>query len=276
MKGKDAKKLSALIASYLHNGKVQNSYPSQPSGVVKASCISGIYPYVKAGSNVPSSRIVSGWFKSTNTPSGTASGASLNSLSSFDASSSNGSITVTFTEYDPKSMTQKSSNPTKTYKVGGKSYTLPYYGDINQIYGRVVYAVEVKDSSGNVVATEKLNSATGTLSYKPSSGTYTVTGYYAFESSSGTSNKISKTITVESQLGASYTVVTDDATQLILHVKVPSGNTVTIKAGSSSQSMTTSGKVTLTNMTSGTVVTLTETTKDGKTQELASYTYIGE
>ena len=74
---------------------------------------------------------------------------------------------------------------TPTKKVG--KYTGPYLGDINQIYGKVVYVAEVADATGKIVHSQKLSTNTATLNFTPTPGnTYTVTGYYAFESSSGT------------------------------------------------------------------------------------------
>lgn len=270
--GSDSKQISALIAKYVHNGKLNNSYPSQPSGVVKATCISGIYPYVKPGSGVPKSRIVSGYFKKGNTPSGSASGANLNDLGSFDANLNNGKIEVKFATYNPESMTKE--NPTPTKKYG--SHSLPYLGDIKQIYGKVVYVVEVSDSSGKVVHTEKLSSPTATLKYTPTQGNYTVTGYYAFDSGGGTSNKIQKTITVEGQLGASYSQVSLSSTSLVLKVTVPQGNTVTIEInGGQSQTITKTSNVTFSNLVAGQQynVTFTEKTSDGKTQTLNPYSF---
>ena len=270
--GSDAKNISALIAKYVHNGKVNNSYPSQPSGVVKATCISGIYPYVKPGDGVPSDRIVSGYFKKGNTPSGTASGASLNSLSSFDATLVNGKIQVKFTEYDPKSMTEDNATPTKKYG----SYTLPYLGDIKQIYGKVVYVAEVSDSNGKVVHTEKLSTATATLSYTPKSGTYTVTGYYAYESGNGTSNKIQKTVSVASQLGASYSKVSLSSTELVLKLTIPDGNTVTVSINNGqSQTVSKSSNVTFNNLVAGQQykITFVEKTSDGQSKNLSPYTF---
>ena len=193
--GNDSKNISAIIAKTVHGGKLNNSYPSQPSGVVQSTCISGIYPYVKPSTGVAESRIVTGYFKSNNVPTKTAASASLNNLSSFTATLNNNSVSVTFTEYDPVSMTQSSGTPTKKYG----SYTLPYLGDISQVYGRVVYSVEVADSSGAIVHKQTLNTNTATLSYTFSPGIYTVTGYYAFESGSTTSNKISQTVIVNDQ-----------------------------------------------------------------------------
>lgn len=270
--GNDSKKISALIAKYVHNGRLKNSYPSQPSGVVKSTCISGIYPYVKPGDGVPQDRIVSGYFKKNNMPSGSANGASLNNLSSFDAKLVNGKIQVTFTEYNPKSMTEDNPKPTKKYG----SYTLPYLGDISQIYGKVVYVAEVTDSTGKVVHTEKLSTATATLKYTPQSGNYTVTGYYAFDSGNGTSNKIQKSISVATQLGASYSKVSLTSTQLVLKLNIPSGNTVTVSInGGESQTVSKSSNVTFNNLVAGQQykITFVEKASDGKTKDLSPYTF---
>lgn len=269
--GVDSKNISALIAKYVHGGKLKNSYPARPNGVVKATCVSGIYPYIKPGSGVPQDRIVSGWFKKGNTPSGSANGAQLNSLETFTATLQNGKINVNFKPYNPESMTKEDAKPTKVYQVNGRSYTLPYLGDINQIYGRVVYVAEVSDASGNIVHTEKLNNPTATLKFTPSTGTYTVTGYYAFEKGEGTSNKIQTSLTLEGTLGASYSFVSQNATQLVLLVNVPSGNKVTITAGGATEVLTSSRNVTFSNLTAGSTITFKESTSDGKTQELTPY-----
>lgn len=272
MHGRDSKNISALIAKYVHKGTLKNTYPSQPSGVVKSTCISGIYPYVKPGSGVPKNRIVSGYFKKDNTPSGSASGANLNQLNTFDAVFVNGKIQVSFSKYDPESMTKE--NPTPTKKYG--SVTLPYLGDLNQIYGKVVYVAEVKDSTGNIVHTEKLSSPTAQLKFTPTVGTYTVTGYYAFENGDGTSNKIEKTLSVEGQFGASYSRVSLTSDQLILRINIPAGNIVEIAIDNGqSQMITKTSNVTFSNLVPNQQYTISfiEKTSDGKTQNLDPYTF---
>lgn len=269
----DANKIAAIIAKTVHKGGLKNSYPSKPSGVVKASCISGIYPYVAPGDGVPSDRVVSGWFKKSNTPSGSASGASLKELASFTASLVEGKINVNFAEYDPVSMTQDAT-PTKKF---GK-YTVPYLGDINQIYGKVVYVAEVADATGKIVHSEKLSTNTATLNFTPTPGnTYTVTGYYAFESSSGTSNKLTQTVTVEGNtIGTTYSQVSLTSTTLVLQMNIPAGNSVSISInGGEAKTISTSGQVTFSSLTPATkyIITMTETTSAGQTNTLAPYEF---
>ena len=264
--------ISALIAKYVHGGKLKNSYPSQPSGVVKASCISGIYPYVSPGEGVPSNRIVSGWFKKGNTPSGTASGAALNSLSAFTATLENGKINVNFAEYDPKSMTEDGT-PTKNY--GGQN--LPYLGDIKQIYGKVVYVVEIADSTGKVIHSEKLSTNAATLNYTLSTpGSYTVTGYYAFESGNGASNKISQTVTVEGVVTpASYTAGTPTTSQISYQVVVPTGSKVTAVLNGVTRELTANGTISFDGLAPSTnyTTTFTETRSDGSTHQLTAHSF---
>ncbi|MCD7809708.1 MAG: transglycosylase domain-containing protein [Erysipelotrichaceae bacterium] len=272
--GKPAAQISALIAKYLHSDGVTNSYPSQPSGVVEATCVSGIYPYVKAGDGVPSNRIVSGYFKSNNTPSGSASGASITSLSEFTAEIVNDNqVKVTFSEL---SESYTSGTPTKTYTVNGKSYTLPYYGDINQLYGNVVYVAEITDSSGEVVHSETLSSNTATLNYTLSPGKYTVSGYYAYESNtSTTSNKISQEVTVESTTPATYTASTPTTTSISYTITVPTGSSVTVELNGASKTISENSTVTFSGLTPSTKYTTTfsETTITGTTRKLDSHTF---
>ena len=268
--------ISALIAKYVHNGKVNNSYPSQPSGVVKAQCVSGLYPYMTPGSSVPSSRIVSGWFKKDNVPSGTVGGSTLNNLSAFTASLEGNKISVNFTAYDPVSMTENAT-PTKTYTANGKSYTLPYLGDAKQILGKVVYVVDITDEHGNVVHTEKLSTNTATINYKPTAGTYTVSGYYAFESGSSTSNKINQTVTVQGAtvVPATMTKGTVTATDITIQVTVPTGSTVTLTLSTGAvKTVSASGNVKFDGLTAGTEykVTGVEKTSTGQTNTLTALT----
>ena len=277
MHGSDAKNIAGMIAKYLHNGKVQNSYLPQPSGVVKGTCVTGIYPYIKPGSNVPKERIISGFFKKGNTPSGSASASSIPNLESFNAVlTSDNKIQVEF----PQLNQSKSGTPTKTYKANGKSYTLPYLGDINQIYGSFSYGVEVVDSSGKVVHSEILESENGILSFTPQSGDYIVRGFYTSASGESTSNKIEKTVSVKARLGASYSVSGKTDSTITLNMTVPAGNTVVVtitseSGNSSTQKMTSSGRVTFSSLTPGINYTITfvETTSDGQQRQLQPYYY---
>ncbi len=273
--GKPAAQISALIAKYLHQDGVKNSYPDQPSGVVEASCVSGIYPYVKAGSGVPSDRIVTGYFKSNNVPSSTISGASITSLSNFTAELVNDyQVKVTFSEL---SESYTSGTPTKTYTVGGKSYTLPYYGDISQVYGSVVYVAQIADESGTVVHSETLTSNTATLNYTLSAGNYTVTGYYVYKNNTSlTSNKISQTLTVESNESATYTASTPTSTQISYTITVPSGSSVTVELNGASKTINENSTVTFSGLTPSTTYTTTfkEITASGSEKQLDSHTFI--
>lgn len=271
---RDTNNISAMIAKFLHQDGVKNSYSSMPSGLVKASCVSGIYPYVSAGDGVPSDRVVSGLFKKGNTPSGSASGASLSNLASFTAQMTDSKLQVNFSEYEPKSMTENAT-PTKTYKVGGDSYTLPYLGNINQIYGKVVYKVDITDASGKVVHSQTLSSASGTIDYTLAAGTYTVAGYYAFESGNGTSNKISQTITVEDTTPASYTRLSVTENSATYQITVPQGTSITASLNGASQSLQANGTITFSELTANTSynVTFTQTLANGQTVTLGTDTF---
>ena len=202
----DSREISAEIAKILHQEGLQNDYPAQPETLIKANIVSGIYPYVIPGDDVPANRIVSGYFKASNAPSRVVNASKLNDLQSFNATIENGAIQVEFAEYDPVSMTEENPVPKKDY--GG--ILLPYLGDENQIYGRVVYKVDVKDVLGNILHTEVFNTNKGTLSFNLTPGMYySVNGYYAFETGTGTSNILEKSV-----IGAAVTptIPTDDGT----------------------------------------------------------------
>ncbi len=186
--GSPAAQISALIAKYLHSNGVKGSYPDQPDGVVEASCIAGIYPYVSPSLFTSSSQIITGYFKSDNVPSEstTSTTYSLPDLTSFSAEIvNNNQIQVTFSS-------ATDSSGSTTYTIGGYTFNLPYY---SQIY----YAVDIMESSGKTIYTEKFESNTGILNYTLSEGTYTIVGYYTDESGETTSNQITQIVTITNE-----------------------------------------------------------------------------
>lgn len=219
----DSKNIAAIIAKVVHKNGLKNSY-NTPDNVVQKSIVKGIYPYVLPGEGVPEERILTGWFKTDTVPTTTLNGGSLNNLSSFNASLNSNTISVQFSEYNPVSMT-KDATPTKQYG----SYTLPYYGDPNQVYGKVVYVVEVKDSDGNVVHTQKLNTNTATLNFNAADSQYTVTGYYGYETGTATSNKIDVRVTNSFAGSSSCTIVTKTSNSITIKANPYNGSTVLIQ-----------------------------------------------
>ncbi|MCD7839469.1 MAG: transglycosylase domain-containing protein [Erysipelotrichaceae bacterium] len=186
--GSPAAQISALIAKYLHSDGVKGSYPDQPSGVIEASCIAGIYPYVSPSVLTLSSQIVTGYFKEDNLPSEsvTSTTYSLPDLTSFSAEIvNNNQIQVTFAS-------ASGSSGTTTYNLGGYTFSLPSY---SQIY----YTVDIIESSGKTLYTETLSTYTGILNYTLPEGTYTIAGYYTDESGQTTSNQITQIVTITNE-----------------------------------------------------------------------------
>lgn len=221
----DSKNIAAIIAKTVHKDGLKNSYKEVPETLKEIKIVSGIYPYVLPGEGVPKERIITGWFNEDNKPSTTLNGGTLNNLNSFTATVTGSKINVQFTEYDPITMTQ-SSTPTKQYG----NYTLPYLGDANQVYGKVVYAVDVKDSSGNIVHSEKLNTNIGTLNFNAVGNSYTVTGYYAYETGTTTSNKIDVTVqgTAPISTSSSCSVTTKTNNSITVKASPGMGSTISI------------------------------------------------
>jgi penicillin-binding protein 1A len=255
----------------VHKDGVKNSYHT-PTTVVQAKVVTGIYPYVSPGSNVPSSRITTGWFKEGYEPSSSASASvSMPTLKSFTASVSKRKISVEFTK------AASSSSGYKTYKVNGKSYSLPYLGDLSSITASVTYHVDVLDSSGTTVHSEDLSSNTGTLNYTPSAGTYTVVGYYV--NGDSTSNKIKQNVTVKSFFGGLLNIGSSTANSIGVSVEVPEGNSIAISLSSNgavlkSTNVTYDQSFNFTNLSPSTTYTITavETTADGESKQIASKT----
>ena len=274
---KDANQVAALIAKYAHDGHLENKYPGQPKDVVKTSCISGIYPYVSVNGSIPKDRVSTGYFKKSNMPKGSAESAALNTLDMFKATANNNRIDVQFTPYDPKSMTE-SSKPTKVYKTSdGRSYKLPYLGDIKQIYGKVVYVVEVTNSSGKVVHKQTSSKDKFTLNFNPGSGSYTVKGYYAYENSSTYSNAISQSIEFKHKEEASYQQIGGIENNILtLDIKVPEGSTIVVKIEDIRKDISSSQRLTidLSSLTPGHSYTvyIIENTASGETKHLSPLT----
>lgn len=175
----EARKFCAALFSKLVENGVTNSYPAQPNDVYQASIVKGVYPYKSPSANTPASKIATGWFRKGHGPSDTMSDIGINNLGSFDASIlGDGRISVNFSAYDPIQATTNDQT-----------------NEATQLYGKVVYAIEVVDASTKqTLYSTKLSTNTGTLDYKPT-GQVIVTGYYTYENAEGIkSNTISKTI----------------------------------------------------------------------------------
>ena len=179
-------KVLQTLFSSLKNKSTDKSYPGQPDDVVKASIVKGIYPYVSPADNVPQEAIVEAWFKKGTTPTTSSDGSeyNLNQLSSFSATfDSSQKINVTFAKYDPENATIDEKATVAT-----------------QLFGKVVYTVQVIDDSNGVVHTQNFNTPTGTLNYTPT-GNVKVVGYYSYEKAAErTSNKIEVPVTIVSPL----------------------------------------------------------------------------
>ncbi|MCD7893481.1 MAG: transglycosylase domain-containing protein [Erysipelotrichaceae bacterium] len=186
--GSPAAQISGLIAKYLHQNGVKNSYPEQPDGVVEASCIAGIYPYVSPSLFTSSSQIETGYFKENNVPSESTVSTTyaLPDLTSFNAEIvNNNQVQVTFAN-------ASESTGSQTYNIGGYTFSLPYYSDI-------YYAVDIIESSGKTVYSEKLTTYTAVLNYTLSAGSYTIAGYYCDESGEITSNQMTQVVVVSEE-----------------------------------------------------------------------------
>ncbi|WP_296879440.1 transglycosylase domain-containing protein [Thomasclavelia sp.] len=161
-------KVVGELLEYLEdNTSDKQTYPDQPSSVEQVQIVKGVYPYQSPSSSTPQSNIVTCWVKKGKGPSSTAAEATINNLSSFDATlNSSGTIDVTFGAYDTSTGTT---------------------------YGTVVYMVDIYDEANQLVHSEKLTTNKGTINYKPT-GKVRVVGYYKYDELDITSNKMEKTI----------------------------------------------------------------------------------
>ena len=183
----EASKLTSVIFKYLTANGVKNSYPKQPDDVFKASIVKGIFPYKSPSANTPADRIATGWFKKGTGPSGAVEALGINNLSSFEASlDGNKRINVKFAAYNPVEATTNADA-----------------NEATQMYGKVVYVVEVTNAStGAVVHSTKLSTNTATLDYV-ANGKVNVTGYYSYENAGNIkSNSITKTLGEDAALSA--------------------------------------------------------------------------
>lgn len=209
-------KVVGELLEYLEDNTTEKkSYPDQPDSVEQIQIVAGVYPYQSPSSSTPASSIITCWAKKGKGPTSTAAEATINNLNSFEASlNSSGTINVSFGAYDTSTGTT---------------------------YGTVVYVVEVYDQSNQLVHTETLSSNTGTINYKPT-GNVKVVGYYKYAELEVTSNKVERTINVNTtQLDdVSYTITSNgstvsngstiSSTSIAINVQAQSeSNTITIQ-----------------------------------------------
>lgn len=218
-------KVVGELLEYLEDNTTEKkSYPDQPDSVEQIQIVAGVYPYQSPSSSTPATSIITCWAKKGKGPTSTAAEATINNLNSFEASlNSSGTINVSFGAYDTSTGTT---------------------------YGTVVYVVEVYDQSNQLVHTETLSNNTGTINYKPT-GNVKVVGYYKYAELEVTSNKVERTINVNTtQLDdVSYTITSNgstvsngstiSSTSIAINVQAQSeSNTITIQfLNSSGESM---------------------------------------
>ena len=101
----------------------------------------------------------------------------------------------------------------------------------------MVYVVEVYDESNQLVHTETLSNNTGTINYKPT-GNVRVVGYYKYAELEVTSNKVERTINVNtSQLDdVSYTITSNGST--VSNGSTISGTSIAINVHAQNESNT--------------------------------------
>jgi penicillin-binding protein 1A len=266
-----SKLIAAKVANLLSKRKAKHSYET-PSSVVQAKMVQGTYPYEAPRNSYTTyqngKKVITAWFVKGHTPSGSSSNETsadtLSTLSSFSASvTDDNQIRVTFSSYDPRSMVTS---------------------------GDVVYRVQVYEGS-TLVHSQSLSSSSATLGFTPEANkTYRVVGFYSWSNGSGTSNKVSRTITTKksSTEKTSYSVssngsrVSDGSTitgsSITVRTSGDSSNQVTIRlsgSGTASNTITAGRSTTFSGLQPGGsyTVTLTETTSDGSTKSLGSFSF---
>ena len=200
------------LLEYLEDNTTEKkSYPDQPDSVEQIQIVAGVYPYQSPSSSTPASSVITCWATKGKGPTSTAAEATTNNLNSFEATlNSSGTINVSFGAYDTSSGTT---------------------------YGTVVYVVEVYDESNQLVHTETLSNNTGTINYKPT-GNVRVVGYYKYAELEVTSNKVERTINVNtSQLDdVSYTITSNGST--VSNGSTISGTSIAINVHAQNESNT--------------------------------------
>lgn len=178
---KYAQRICAMLLKQAHGGTTKRSYTT-PSGVTQAQMIKGILPYSKPTADTPAENIITAWFKNNNMPTDSNIISGLNALSSFEVQATENQISVKFGTYDSSGEDQK----------------------VTEIYGKPVYVVEIRDSSGKVLHTQTSESPTFNVNYKLSESVQVV-GYYSRDKSpSIKSNEMTYNITIDNK--ESYTI----------------------------------------------------------------------
>lgn len=190
----------ALLDS-LTDGSAQEI--ERPSGVVSISHVQGVFPYASTSAGNMVTGLIRSKFAKV---SGTISPDPLESLSSFDVSLNNNVLSLAFAAYSDQNALSGSTS--KTVSAGGASVTYTPLFSKYSLFGAVRYKYEVY-INGTLVDTYSDSSDKVTRQISTSNGDEVrVCGFYGYEKTDMTSNKVCKTVT-SSGVSSSYKVGTD-------------------------------------------------------------------
>ncbi len=195
-------KITRALLDNLTKGNAQEI--ERPAGVVSISHVQGIFPYVNASGG----NMVTGLIRKKYAKLGSSVGADeLSTLSSLDVSLTGNKLSITFAPYPNKSALEEGGAP-KTVTVGPTSFTFVPKFSKNLLFGAVRYKYEIYVNGTLVTSSASASDKVSNVAISSKKGDEVkVCGFYGYEKTDGTSNKVCKTLTSDAEI--SYTIGND-------------------------------------------------------------------
>lgn len=182
---------------------------AMPDDVTQISHIKGLFPYATATENQSDLMTTAYILKKYSGNLSVVTPDPLSTPTSFDAKYDQGKVSFTLAEYPDKEKLTEASHE-KTMVANGVSIVGRRIFDKSFLFGAVRYKVDIS-VNGSEVTTQTLDGPTGSFSAWPNAlkdgDEVKVCGYYGYDKTDTTSDKLCKTITIS---GVSKDVTIDD------------------------------------------------------------------
>ena len=194
-------KITRALLDNLTEGVAQEI--ARPEGVVSLSHVQGVFPYVNASGG----NMVTGLIRKKFAKLSDSIGADdLSGLEGFDVTLKGNSLSMSFTPYPNKEALQE-GGASKTVTVGPTSFTFTPKFSKNLLFGAVRYKYEIYVNGELVTSSASASEKASAAISSKKGDEVKVCGFYGYEKTNGTSNKVCKTLTSDYEV--SYTIGSD-------------------------------------------------------------------